>query len=529
MAPTQQASHWADQHAQNIIRRNPDAELYTCASGITPSGTIHIGNFREIISVDLVVRALRDAGKRVRFIYSWDDYDAFRKVPKNLPDPAAYEKYLRQPIVLIPDPWGTEESYARAHEARVERALPTVGIEPEYIYQAQHYRSSVYAEGIRRALEHRDSIRDILNRHRTEPLGEEFWPISIFSSFTNKDTTEVLSWDGEYGITYRCSETGKEETVDLRTTANVKLFWRTDWPMRWAHEGVDFEPAGKEHHSAGGSFDTAREIAREVYGYQAPHSFKYDFISIKGRGGKISSSSGEVIALDEVLEVYQPEVVRYLFAGTRPNAEFAISFDLDVIKIYEDYDKCERVYYGIDEVGEKKRAKEGRIYELSQISTPPPQKPTQIPFRHLCNLLQITNGDAEMAFRTFERDYPLTDADRERLRVRATCAWNWITRFAPEEFRFRLKDGSEEPVELGVGELAAVRALRDELRDRYEEHTEESLAQRIYDIARETEIEPKELFLAMYRVLIDKEQGPRLAGFLRTIGKERALRILRNY
>ena len=62
-------SHWADQTADKIIRERGDLDVYTCASGITPSGTVHIGNFREIISVDLVVRALRDRGKNVRFIY----------------------------------------------------------------------------------------------------------------------------------------------------------------------------------------------------------------------------------------------------------------------------------------------------------------------------------------------------------------------------------------------------------------------------------------------------------------------------
>ena len=59
--------HWADRVADQIIRERGDLDLYTCASGITPSGTVHIGNFREIISVDLVVRALRDRGKKVRF------------------------------------------------------------------------------------------------------------------------------------------------------------------------------------------------------------------------------------------------------------------------------------------------------------------------------------------------------------------------------------------------------------------------------------------------------------------------------
>ena len=64
---------------------------------------MHIGNFREIISVDLVARALRSLGKQVRFIYSWDDYDVFRKVPLNMPKREKLEKFLRFPICTVPD------------------------------------------------------------------------------------------------------------------------------------------------------------------------------------------------------------------------------------------------------------------------------------------------------------------------------------------------------------------------------------------------------------------------------------------
>ena len=147
-----QSTHWADITADKIIREKGDKELYTCASGITPSGTVHIGNFREIITVELVVRALREKGKNVRFIYSWDDYDVFRKVPKNMPEPEKLEKFLRFPITLVPDTTGRAENYARGNEKAVEDILPAVGVHPEYLYQAARYRAGYYAEDIKHAL-----------------------------------------------------------------------------------------------------------------------------------------------------------------------------------------------------------------------------------------------------------------------------------------------------------------------------------------------------------------------------------------
>ena len=522
-------THWADINAANVVREKGDKPVYTCASGITPSGTVHVGNFREIISVELVVRALRDAGKTVRFIYSWDDYDVFRKVPANIENAEEYRRYLRRPITLVPDPGGKHESYARANEAELERELERVGIDPEYIYQAQRYRAAHYAEGIRTALERCETIREILDRFRTSPLPAEWWPVSVFSRFTETDNTTILSWDGEWGLRYRCNDTGREDEIDLRSEGYAKLPWRIDWPMRWAFETVDFEPAGKDHHTEGGSFDTARHLIREVYDGEAPVTFQYDFISIKGRGGKMSSSTGEVISLRDVLEVYQPEVVRYLFAGTRPNSEFAISFDLDVIKIYEDYDRCERIFFGLEEVAEKRALKERRIYELSQVHAVPTSLPVQIPFRHLCNLLLIYDGDIERALGAMP-GYELLDEElAERARSRARCAWCWIGAFAPEDFRFTVVDPTHPPIAIGGEERAALFALRDLIAEGIESRAEKEVQNAIYAIARENGVEPKEFFPVLYRVLIGKEKGPRLGGFLKTLGGDRLLAILNRY
>jgi len=245
------AAHWADETAEKIIFEkggsSGDEKVYTCASGITPSGTVHIGNFREIISVDLVVRALRDLGKKTRFIYSWDDYDVFRKVPKNMPKQDELEKYLRFPITMVPDPWEKETSYARHHEVDVESQLPAMGIFPEFIYQAERYRKSGYAKGIRAALEKRAELKEILDKFRDEEhkIQGEWWPVSVFCEKCNKDETDIEGWDGDWGLSYRCNACGAKETLDIRKAKGIKLLWRIDWPMRWEFEKVDFEPAEK--------------------------------------------------------------------------------------------------------------------------------------------------------------------------------------------------------------------------------------------------------------------------------------------
>ena len=536
------AVHWADIYAEKIIREKGEKDLYVCASGITPSGTVHIGNFREIISVDLVVRALREKGKNVRFIYSWDDFDVFRKVPANMPNKEELTGYLRFPITQVPDPAGKAESFARANELRIESVLNGMGIHPEYIYQAAMYENSAYADGLKKALEKTQVIKAILNEYRSKPLEDSWLPVSVFCESCHKDTTNVRSWNGEWHLSYSCDSCGFEDTVDLRKTSVVKLPWRVDWPMRWEYEGVDFEPAGKEHHSSGGSFDTAKSVVKAVYETDPPVTFKYDFISIKGMGGKISSSKGNVISIDEVLEVYPPEIVRYLFAGTKPDSEFAISFDLDVLKIYEDYDRCERVYFGLEEVSEKRAQKDKRTYELSQIAGVPPEIPPQLPLRHLCNLLQIHNGDIDAALEMAAKEVGIRkgagspdgvnrpdDESIERLRVRAVCAWNWITTYAPEGFRFTLREPGGAAVPVDGKERAAVVLLRGELEREKGNLTEESIGTLFYSIAEKAGLETKQFFTLIYKILLGKERGPRLANFILTVGEERVVSLLEPY
>jgi lysyl-tRNA synthetase class 1 len=523
-------AHWADETAAKILRERGEKEQYTCASGITPSGTVHIGNFREIISVDLVVRALRDLGKNVRFIYSWDDYDVFRKVPANMPNQEELQRFLRFPITMVPDPWGRDENYARHHEADVEALLPGVGIRPEYLYQAERYRASRYAEGIRSALNRRDMLKGILDKFRDEDhkIQGEWWPASVFCDKCNRDDTDIDGWDGNWALGYHCNACGHSDTVDIRGAPGVKLLWRVDWPMRWAYEQVDFEPAGKDHHSQGGSFDTARHVSEEVYGWKAPVTFRYDFIRAKGLPGKMSSSSGEVIELGDVLKVYTPELTRYLFAGTRPNTEFTISFDLDVIKIYEDYDKTERIAWKAEAArDEAAYRKERRIYELSQVDKVPAMMPWQIPFRHLCNLIQIADGDIDRAIAGLE--HRPAEEQLAALRSRAERAKYWVENCAPGEFRFRLR-GAGETAALSSTEAAAVRELRDEVIagiDRYAD--DKSCAEAIYAVAENHGLDGKALFRACYQALIGKDQGPRLANFLRSVNQERLLAILRAY
>ncbi len=521
--------HWADHAAEELLQLHPGKDTFVCASGISPSGVVHIGNFREVITVEFVVRALRERGKKVRFIYSWDDYDAFRKVPANLPNREMLEQHLRKPISAIPDPFGEHPSYAGHFEKRFEKEISPLGIKPEYLYQNEAYRSCRYAEGIRHALENQRTIAQLLNTARTEPLPEDWTCVSIFCKKCNRDTTLLTSYEAPWILKYRCKACKEDFTMDFSKEGGAKLLWRVDWPRRGARDGVDFEPGGQDHSSQGGSFETGADIIRTVWKKEPPHYVQYDFVLAKGAGSKLSSSSGNLITVGEALEIYEPDIIRWIFASRKPNIDFSIAFDLDVIKAYDDFDRTERFAYGNEEGDEKKVTYERRIYQLSCVETPKLEgdsPPAQFPFRHLCNILQINLGDFEKTATHFKH-LCKTEKARARFDSRVGRAWKWITTFAPDDFKFAPRELDSTPPAAKYPE--AVKELIAMLGEPgFADQAEEVIANRIYQAMKTRGIEAKLFFKDVYEILIGKPSGPKLASFFLALGPERAARLLQN-
>ncbi len=516
--------HWADFTADRIIRERGDKDEYVVASGITPSGVVHFGNFREVITTDFVARALRSKGKKVRFIFSWDDYDTFRKIPANLPKQDELKEYLFQPIVDTPDPFEQDESYAAHHEKNFERQLKKVGVEVEPIYQAKKYRNGDYKDQIIHALKNKDEIKNILNEHRKTPYGDEYYPLSIYCEKFKTDQTTITDFDGESVITYKHNEHDYEGRVDIKQTTLAKLPWRIDWPMRWAFEKVDFEPGGKDHSSQGGSFTTAKEIVK-LFDWQAPVYLQYDFVSIKGLGGKMSSSKGNLITVDDILKVYEPEMVRWIFASYKSNVDFAISFDLDVLKIYEDFDRQERLAYGLEKGNDKKVNMAKRVLELSQIEQMPKKCPIQPSFRHLCNILQINDMDIQAAQKSYESEIK-DERDERRFKQRSERAIYWIENYAPEEFKFTINK-QKSSIDLSDDVKNYLKELTAYLSENFEKlESDKELHEKMYEIMHAHELKPADIFSPIYQLLISREKGPKLAGFIRTIGKQRVIKLL---
>ena len=97
-----------------------DASRITVSSGISPSGRVHLGNLRELLTVHFVAEELRRRGLPARHLHVWDDYDRFRKVPIGV-DPS-WSEHIGKPLSAVPDPTGEFPNWAERFKAPLRAA-----------------------------------------------------------------------------------------------------------------------------------------------------------------------------------------------------------------------------------------------------------------------------------------------------------------------------------------------------------------------------------------------------------------------
>ncbi len=524
--------HWSEEIADRIIKRNPDKAEYVCAAGISPSGSIHIGNFRDIATSYFVVRALRKKGKKAKLLFSWDEFDRMRKVPVNV---AAVdddmEKFIGCPYVDVRNPFKESDAktYAEYFEKEFMQSIVKFGIDMDYRYQADMYRSGKYTEYILEALKKRGEIFDILDSHRTQAAAEgerdNYYPVSIYCPECGRDTTKIVSLNGDCTVAeYECA-CGHKGTFDFTKDTNCKLAWKIDWPMRWMYEGVDFEPGGKDHASPHGSYDTSKDIAKKIFNYEPPIFQGYEFIGIKGTTGKMSGSSGLNLTPETLLKIYEPEVILWLYSKTEPLKAFDFCFDDGILRQYFEFDK---MYNAV-----KDGTANGAQLDIMYNTTVGDRVLDTVPMGLLVQLGSVVDFNVPMLETVFEKIG--TPYKYEQFKGRLDRAKYWLENCAPEQVnKLRTLRNWDVYEELTENQKAEVKALFEYLSKGG--YTLDELNQKLYAIPKEVdggELDEKALkalqgvfFKNVYRLLIDKEKGPRLYLFLYAIDPQKYVGLL---
>ena len=416
--------NWAKEVALRIIEERPNEEIYTVASGVSPSGFVHIGNFREIATPYLVAKELKKLGKKVRYILSFDEFDRFRKVPGNI-DPS-FEKYIGMPYTDLPSPFTENESYAQYMENRFLNELKAMDVEVECIYQTKEYQSGRYNKYIKIAMDNREKIFDIIDEFRTQDATDEerknYYPISIYCSNCKKDSTKILSYGADTGeVTYSCA-CGHQDTININTATNVKLQWKVDWPMRWMVEKVTFETGGIDHSAANGSKAVSERVAKEIFNYEPPVYIPYNFIGIKGGGAKMSSSVGNILTITDLLRVYDKNIIWWFYARFDNMHAFDIALDNDVIRYYSEFDRWVKLYFN-GNIDDKNKS----IIELTGVKEDYLKNPN---FSYLATFLPIVNFDVNLLKNLLRKED--IDVNTKEFKQRLELAKNWVNDYGSD-------------------------------------------------------------------------------------------------
>jgi lysyl-tRNA synthetase class 1 len=540
---------WVSRLADEVIaesdRRAPGRAV-VCASGLSPSGPIHLGNLREVMVPHLVADEIRRRGIQCRHLLSWDDYDRFRKVPAGI-DPA-WAEHIGKPLTSVPAPPGSRyASWSEHFKAPMLEALTELGIEVDGISQTQMYSAGAYREQILFAMRERAHIDAVLDRYRTlesasndttsdDMASDGYYPYKPYCSVCERDLTTVTAYDDETtALTYTCA-CGHQERVLLSEHHGGKLVWKVDWPMRWAYEGVVFEPSGVDHQSPGSSFVVGGQLVQEVFGGTRPIGPMYAFVGISGMA-KMSSSRGGVPTPTDALAIMEAPLLRWLYARRKPAQSFSIAFDQEIHRLYDEWDAlARRVADGSALPGAL--AAYGRATRTAAGELPTTARP--LPYRTLASVVDITTGHDVQTLRILSDLDPANPlASLDEARPRLTCAETWVLTQLPPDQRTEVLAEPDAALlaSLDDEQRAALRLLVSGL----DEHWSlAGLTSWVYAVPKiragmppdakaktpELKAAQREFFVLLYRLLIGTETGPRLPTLLLAAGADRVQNLL---
>ncbi|MDD3925540.1 MAG: lysine--tRNA ligase [bacterium] len=514
--------HWADWMAAEALEAR--GTLHRVATGITPSGPIHLGNIREVMTADLVYRGLRSKDIDPDFIYIADSFDPLRKVYPFLPE--SYKEYIGKPLAHVPDPQGCCDNYAEHFLQPFLCALEDLGIKPRVLRADRLYKEGVYTDVITEAMSGREKISAILSEVSGREMPPNWSPLNALCRQCGRlSGTTITGFRPErHQVDYTC-DCGYEGTADY-SIGEAKLVWRVDWPARWKALGVTMEPFGKDHAAPGGSYDTGIRISREIFGYEPPFPMVYEWIYLKGQGA-MSSSTGVAVSIEDMLELLPPQVVRYLIARARPEKHIEFDPGQALINLLEEYDKLERIHFGEEPADEESASQAGRLYSMSQPDGEGAARQIRIPFRHMVVSAQIARGSFGRLKEVLIRSgYGQAVQDEDRVRREMEYALVWLRKYAPPAFVFEVREELPEGVAaLDAAQRQALLQMAESLSGCDPDARE--LENMLYTVAGEAGLKSTQLFQAVYTAILGQKSGPRAAPFILSLEREFVIERLR--
>jgi lysyl-tRNA synthetase class 1 len=511
---------WPFTEARRIVKFVGQGGLSTDAvfqTGFGPSGLPHIGTFAEVARTTWVRRAYEKlTGAKTRLIAFSDDLDGLRKVPGNLPEPEMLRQHLGKPLSDIPDPYGCCESFSGHMIGKLKEFLDTFGFDYELRSASQAYRSGDFNEGLKLLLRNVDRILEIILPTLKEENREGWSPFFPACESCNRlYTTRVTGYHlDEFAVDYVCDAPfgeimgcGHEGTASV-LDGGVKVGWKVDWALRWFSYGVNYEMYGKDLIP---SAELSNKIVR-IMGGAPPCGFFYEMF-LDENGEKISKSRGNGVSVEEWIEYAPVESLAY-FIFRDPRAAKRLHLDMIPRTVDEYLDNLRR-YRDMDEV----KRLDSPLWHIHDAGASVPEYGSAINFTLVNNLVSaLGNPDVDLV-RGFMTRYD-TEVEKypevvDTLVEKGIAYYN--DRILPNK-KYR------EPTDAEKGLFSDLKEALNE--PGASKMSEKELQSVVFDIARGKDVEPKDLFAAIYEVLLGQERGPRFGTFARLVGVQRVIELI---
>jgi lysyl-tRNA synthetase, class I len=213
------------------------------------------------------------------------------------------------------------------------------------------------------------------------------------------------------------------------------------------------------------------------------------------------------VSAREMADFLPPEILRFLMIRTKPNNHVNFSpSEAHIVKLFNEYDRYHWRAFHDPKVSEEEK----QVYFLSEVTREGPYFDAD--FQIVVTLCQMPHLDL---FKEMEKrkGAPLTEVELKHLRRRIQAAKYWLERYATEEEKTRLQETLPARAdELSDTQKAFLHILADRLPAI--EWKDEIIQAEIFAAARLTPVDQPKAFQAIYRVLLDRESGPKAGNLL---------------
>ena len=515
---------WIDKLAWELLKREKklgrNLDLIKVESGLGASGVPHIGSLGDAARAYGVKLALENFGYKSELVAYSDDLDGLRKIPDGFPD--SLKEHIAKPVSLIPDPFGCHDSYGMHMSSLLLEGLDSLEIKFNFKRAKETYQKGLLVKQIHTILSNGEKIgrqiADMVGQDKFQKYLPYFPVCAQCDKLYTAEASEYLTQEKK--VRYKCHDVeiggkivagcGHQGEADIEKDLG-KLAWKVEFAARWQAFDIRFEAYGKDIMD---SVKINDWVADKILKYPHPHHVKYEMFLDKG-GKKISKSSGNVVTSQKWLRYGTPKSILLLLYKRITGAR-ELGFE-DIPALMDEYNELQNVYFGkIKMDNEARLTKSKGLFEYVNLLNPPEKLEPHVNYRLLWELAKIFKEDRIKRVMKKLIDYGVVKNPEKKIEKLIELAGNYADDFDETE---KIKIEIDEQTKKALKELS----------DLLITNKEEDIQNAIYQIAKSHDIQPRDFFQILYKIILNTTRGPKIGSFIADIGAKKVGEMIRGY